>query len=51
VSPPGGSDLPNTGGPNLIVLLGGLVLLVTGATAVTFARRRAEEAEIQASRA
>jgi LPXTG-motif cell wall-anchored protein len=49
VSPPGGSDLPNTGGPNLLFLLGGLGLLLAGATAVTVARRRAEEAEIQAS--
>lgn len=50
VSPPvGGSDLPNTGGPNLLFLLGGVGLLVAGATAVTMARRRAEEADIQAS--
>jgi len=49
VSPPGGSDLPNTGGPNLLFLLGGLALLVSGATAVSVARRRAEEAEFQAS--
>lgn len=51
VSPPGGSDLPNTGGPNFVFLLGGLALLLSGAVAVTVARRRAEEAEIQASRA
>jgi hypothetical protein len=53
VSPPGGggSDLPNTGGPDWKVLAGGLVLLLSGATAVTVARRRAEEAEIQASKA
>lgn len=53
VSPPtsgGSSDLPNTGGPNMLFLVGGLVLLASGATAVTVARRRAEEAEIQASR-
>jgi LPXTG-motif cell wall-anchored protein len=50
VSPPvGGSDLPNTGGPNLLFLLGGVALLVSGATAVTVARRRAEEADIQVS--
>jgi len=49
VSPPGDSDLPNTGGPNLLFLLGGVGLLLAGATAVTVARRRAEEAEIQAS--
>jgi len=51
VSPPVGSDLPNTGGPNPLFLCGGLALLLAGATAVTVARRRAEEAEIQASRA
>lgn len=51
VSAPGGSDLPNTGGPNKLFLLGGLVLLLSGATAVTVARRRAEEAELQASQA
>jgi LPXTG-motif cell wall-anchored protein len=52
VSPPGGgSDLPNTGGPNLLFLAGGLALLLSGAVAVTVARRRAEEAETQASRA
>jgi hypothetical protein len=44
-----GSDLPNAGGPNRLFLVGGLVLLISGATAVTVARRRAEEAEIQAS--
>jgi LPXTG-motif cell wall-anchored protein len=49
VSAPGGSDLPNTGGPNLLFLLGGLALVVSGATAVSVARRRAEEADIQAS--
>ena len=49
VSPPVGSAMPNTGGPNLLFLLGGIALLVSGATAVTVARRRAEEAEIQAS--
>jgi LPXTG-motif cell wall-anchored protein len=51
VSPPGSSDLPNTGGPNRVFLFGGLALLLAGATAVTVARRRAEEAEIAASRA
>jgi LPXTG-motif cell wall-anchored protein len=55
VSPPtsggSGSGMPNTGGPNVVFLIGGLVLLLSGATAVTVARRRAEEAEIQASRA
>jgi hypothetical protein len=40
------ADLPGTGGPNRIVLLSGLVLLLAGATAVTVARRRAEEVEL-----
>ncbi len=48
VSPPGGSHLPSTGGPNWIFLAGGLALLLSGAIAVTVARRRAEDAEIQA---
>jgi hypothetical protein len=51
VSPPGGGDLPSTGGPDWRVLAGGLVLLVSGATAVIVARRRAEEAEVRASQA
>lgn len=55
VSPPtgggSGTGMPNTGGPNVAFLIGGLVLLLSGATAVTVARRRAEEAELQASRA
>ena len=55
VSPPtgggSGTGMPNTGGPNVVFLIGGLVLLLSGATAVTVARRRAEEAELQASRA
>ena len=51
VSPPGGSNLPGTGGPDWRVLAGGLVLLLSGATSVIIARRRAEEAEVQASRA
>jgi LPXTG-motif cell wall-anchored protein len=46
-----GSDLPNTGGPNRLFLAGGLVLLMSGAAAVTLARRRAEEAELQVFRA
>lgn len=45
-----GSDLPNTGGPNMVFLLGGLVLLLAGATAVTVSRRKAEEAESQVAR-
>ena len=51
VSPPGGSNLPNSGGPNFLFLGGGIVLLLSGAVAVTVARRRAEDAEFQASRA
>lgn len=51
VAAPVGSDLPNSGGPSLLFLFGGMALLLSGATAVTVARRRAEEAEIQASRA
>ncbi len=56
VSPPtagggSGTGMPNTGGPNVAFLIGGLVLLLSGATAVTVARRREEEAEIQASQA
>ena len=47
---PRGSDLPNAGGPNALILAGGLALLLSGATAVAVARRRAEEAEIRASR-
>lgn len=46
-----GSDLPNTGGPNRLFLAGGLLLLISGAAAVSLARRRAEEAELRASRA
>ena len=42
---PGGSLLPNTGGPRLLIALGGLVLLVSGATAVSVSRRRAAAAE------
>jgi LPXTG-motif cell wall-anchored protein len=49
VSPPtsgGGSDLPNTGGPNLLFLLAGLVLFGAGVSAVFVARRRAEDVDI-----
>jgi hypothetical protein len=51
VSPPGSGSLPGTGGPDWRVLAGGLVLLVSGATAVVVARRRAEEAEVRATQA
>jgi hypothetical protein len=40
------ADLPGTGGPNRVFLLSGLVLLLAGATAVTVARRRAEDVEL-----
>jgi LPXTG-motif cell wall-anchored protein len=40
------TDLPNTGGPSFAFLLGGLALLLVGATAVTVARRRAEDVDI-----
>lgn len=40
------TDLPNTGGPSFAFLLGGLGLLLVGATAVTVARRRAEDVDI-----
>jgi hypothetical protein len=45
-----GSDLPGTGGPNRLFLAGGLLLVISGATAVTVARRRAEQAELRAAR-
>jgi hypothetical protein len=41
-----GADLPGTGGPSWVVLLSGLVLALAGATAVTVARRRADEVEL-----
>jgi LPXTG-motif cell wall-anchored protein len=44
------ADLPSTGGPNWVVVAGGVVLLLAGATAVTVARRRAE-AELSAQTA
>lgn len=47
-APVGGTsaDLPGTGGPNGVVLLSGLVLLLAGATAVAVARRNAEETDL-----
>ncbi len=41
-----GGDLPNTGGPNFWFLAAGIALLLTGAGAVTVARRRAENGDI-----
>ena len=40
------ADLPGSEGPNWAFLLSGLVLVLAGATAVTVARRRAEEVEL-----
>ena len=40
------ADQPTPAGPDRIVLLSGLVLLLAGATAVTVARRNAEEVEL-----
>jgi LPXTG-motif cell wall-anchored protein len=52
VSPPENSgDLPNTGGPKFIVLLGGVALLLAGAGAVVVARRRAENTDTAAGQA
>lgn len=45
VSPPAGSDLPNTGGPNVLYFLVGIGLLTMGAGAVVVARHRAENAD------
>ncbi|RNL75474.1 hypothetical protein EFL95_18890 [Nocardioides marmorisolisilvae] len=41
-----GASQPTPAGPDRIVLLSGLVLLLAGATAVTVARRNAEEVEL-----
>lgn len=41
-----GADLPGTGGPDRVFLVSGLALLLSGATAVTVARRRAEESDL-----
>lgn len=41
-----GSNLPNTGGPDELVLFAGLALLLAGAGAVKLARRRAEGADL-----
>ena len=40
------ADQPTPAGPDRVVLLSGLVLLLAGATAVTMARRNAEEVEL-----
>ncbi len=42
----GGGNLPNTGGPDELVLYAGLALLLAGAGAVALARRRAEGADL-----
>lgn len=42
------SALPNTGGPSMYVLVGGLLLLVVGVLAAWAARRRAEGLDVQA---
>jgi len=41
-----GANQPTPAGPDRIVLLSGLALLLAGATAVTMARRNAEEVEL-----
>ncbi|RNL62201.1 LPXTG cell wall anchor domain-containing protein [Nocardioides marmoriginsengisoli] len=43
VSPPG-ENLPNTGGPNMWLLLGGLGAVLAGAGVVVVSRRRVQEA-------
>lgn len=40
------ANLQGAGGPNVVFLLSGLVLLLSGVTAVTVARRRPEEVEL-----
>jgi len=39
VSPPGGGHLPDTGGPRLLLLVGGLVLVAGGAVAIRQSRK------------
>lgn len=41
---PGSGSLPGTGGPSMLFLIGGLVLLLVGAGAVKYARSREEDA-------
>jgi LPXTG-motif cell wall-anchored protein len=44
VSPPGegpGGGLPNTGGPQFLILVAGVILVLAGGTAAALARRRA----------
>lgn len=40
VSPPGDGDLPNTGGPNVWILIAGLVSVVAGALVIRSSKRR-----------
>ena len=47
----GGTDMPNTGGPSLLFLVGGLALLLAGVAAVAIARRRNEGFDLDPSRA
>lgn len=47
-APSNGASLAGTGGPNRMVLLSGVALLVAGATVAMVARRRAEHAELAA---
>lgn len=44
VSPPNDGDLPNTGGPNLWILIVGLASLAAGATVIVTAKRRGAKA-------
>lgn len=49
--PGAAASLAGTGGPNRLVLLSGVALLVVGATVAVVARRRAEHAELVAQTA
>lgn len=49
--PNAAASLAGTGGPDRLVLLSGVALLVVGATVATVARRRAEQAELAAQTA
>lgn len=45
---PGAAALAGTGGPDRMVLISGLLLLIAGATVAMVARRRAEQTEVEA---